>query len=997
MFALKSPGFTGTLFFCTHAKSSFYICGNRASLRYLFSCFFYLVSYWLVAQHHYNFELRLMPDGKTIEGKADIWLVNHTLLEFEEIYVHLPSRALSWKGSFFHQQYLEFQKTDLHFASDEKGGIEITYLNTRNSGISKPLSIPLPACVECEFLSLPLANALKPGDSLKLAIDFKITLPSKDWLGSYFTESELVISDWLPEIAPLDALGFHQYPETWQRDRYCQASSYHVRWSLPDSLIVASNAQLITPFELQALGTQAAAPFSSRAPADSIKHIEFHHYGTSLQFIISSQFSLFSMTNGGMLYMQQKDPFLPSVLDTVNQRISKFIKSETGVVLGEKYDLVILDSYNGHGQSDKLITLAHPGTMFEFSRELASARFETGVRYKDQMNGYQDVWLARGIPYYYKYRYIQSQFPQEFWTPWQDIYTDQFWQPFAHSVSGWVLSLNKFDYAYQNQYLFLFLSRQGLDQPLTTPADSLTRLNYGAIPQAKSFLALNHLREYMGNRNFGRAMNRFLKDKENTNVPDLQASTTYFHNRDLTWFFDDWINSSEIYNYQMGKFEYCPTVATASIKNKGRLSLPYSVTGYKNGDAVITEWFDGHEEVENKQLYHEEYDMLRLNDHGQNAEWNLKDNYYHSGLFPHLKPIKIQFYQTFEDPRSTQIFWMPGLGYNAYDKVLLSLDLYNYGLVTRPWEWNLSPSLSTGQGQLTGSASLERNFIPKANSMFHRISAGLYMRYYHYDEDLAFFRLSPSVTFRFRKPYARSTILQRVRLRAVHLERELPPEFEGVANDISNSSYTVINLTHRYEETRLIKPYTIRTDLLVGNQFSRLDVSTDFRWMLPNRKWLIWRGFGGVFLNNKFADQGAQANYYSLGLSGTQDFMFDYYFIGRSDQTGIWSKQFFVTDGGFKTETDVYANQWMLATNLSLPVWQIFGLFGDIGLVDGLDQIQYDYGVRVSLLTDFLEIYFPLGYNSQFFPTEPNYGGNIRYVLNLDLDAILHRLRRGYY
>ncbi|MDZ7846399.1 MAG: hypothetical protein U5L96_06350 [Owenweeksia sp.] len=164
--------------------------------------------------------------------------------------------------------------------------------------------------------------------------------------------------------------------------------------------------------------------------------------------------------------------------------------------------------------------------------------------------------------------------------------------------------------------------------------------------------------------------------------------------------------------------------------------------------------------------------------------------------------MQFQFYQSLSNPNTTQVYWFPALSYNAYDKLILRMDLYNYGLVTRKWEWYLGPSYSTGQNQLTGAGSLEYNYLPQTSSPFHRISAGLYARYLHYDENLAYFRLSPSISFRFRKPYPRSTKLQRLRLRSVHLERQLDPRFKGLANDISNASYWVVDLTHRYRRNQ---------------------------------------------------------------------------------------------------------------------------------------------------------------------------------------------------
>ena len=45
--------------------------------------------------------------------------------------------------------------------------------------------------------------------------------------------------------------------------------------------------------------------------------------------------------------MQEKDPFLPSVIDTINSRIDRFMKSETGLVIRADFDLVISINLTG--------------------------------------------------------------------------------------------------------------------------------------------------------------------------------------------------------------------------------------------------------------------------------------------------------------------------------------------------------------------------------------------------------------------------------------------------------------------------------------------------------------------------------------------------------------------------------------------------------------------------------------------------------------------------
>ncbi|MDZ7846400.1 MAG: hypothetical protein U5L96_06355 [Owenweeksia sp.] len=100
----------------------------------------------------------------------------------------------------------------------------------------------------------------------------------------------------------------------------------------------------------------------------------------------------------------------------------------------------------------------------------------------------------------------------------------------------------------------------------------------------------------------------------------------------MSWFFDQWLPSAEINDYKLKDFDFCPTVATAKVKNKGRLAIPYSITGYKNNEPVLTEWFNGTDSSVTHQIHYENYDYLSINDHHRNAEWNQKDNNYTNRL-----------------------------------------------------------------------------------------------------------------------------------------------------------------------------------------------------------------------------------------------------------------------------------------------------------------------------------------------------------------------------
>lgn len=924
----------------------------------------------------YYYKLRFDESSQTLNGNVSMELTNPGTTPLDKIVLHLPPRSLEYKKSYLQKELIEFQNVDAHFAkADDLGWIKTSKISAGKDSTE--------LCSKCEFAAIPLAEALQPSETITVEFDFEIKLGSHEFNGNGFDGKVYRIVDWLPKVAPFDSTGYYTYPLSFQWDMFPQDAKYAVDLTLSNRFLVASNSELKTDSEQQQLDYIKSHSFTPHYGNDSIKTLHFEHTGTNLQFFISRYFFVFPLEKS-TLYFTSAESDLPAISNYVHKQVSEFYYSEIGQPLDD-YDLLILEDKVGEYQSDHLLTLDLPKDTFRFANELAHARGEMLFRYQMAPNGIKDLWIARGIPYFYKYQFIN------------ELYSNEKWLPYSNSFVGRFFALDAFDYSYQNQFLYLYLARQGLDQSMATPADSLSRLNYEAIAQAKTYMALSHLRGYVSEKTFKRSMKRFV-DQQTAEPVALHNAFDYYHNQPVDWFFNTWVPSPLEYNYTLKKTDYCPTISTATVKNNGELSIPYSLTGIKDGKPVLTEWHDGHDGKKSVQMFHQEYDKVVLNYHQSVPEYNQKDNtYYNRLLFPRLEPLRLQFYYSFEDPNRSQLFWTPTVSYNAYDKLLLGVSLDNSSLVQKPFEYLIGPDFSTGTGKLTGYTSFKYHFIPEQSRVFHQISTGIYMRYYHYDQNLSYFRFSPAVNFYFKKPYPRSTLLQQLKVRLVHLNRELPNNFDQPANEVGNSSFTVFNANYRYQETDILHPYLLQADFLLGDQFSRLGLEADVRWMLPNKKWLMWRSYAAGFFFNQFYDQGVTNSYYSIGLSGTKDFMFDLPFFGRSDETGIWSQQFFVTEGGFKSSTNVFADQWMLSTNLVIPIWKYFGVYGDAGFSDNFNKLYYDAGFRVAFITDFAEIYFPMINQGVFVPGESNYLSRVRFILDIDQSNIINRLRRGYY
>ena len=93
---------------------------------------------------------------------------------------------------------------------------------------------------------------------------------------------------------------------------------------------------------------------------------------------------------------------------------------------------------------------------------------------------------------------------------------------------------------------------------------------------------------------------------------------------------------------------------------------------------LLLNGFPGHTGKKTIQLYHEDFDKVVINHHRTSPEYSQKNNRIRTkGIFRKTEPVRLQFFNSFEHPEKTQVFWMPSFNYNNYDQLLLSLRFFN--------------------------------------------------------------------------------------------------------------------------------------------------------------------------------------------------------------------------------------------------------------------------------------------------------------------------------
>src|SRR5690606_16352023 len=106
-------------------------------------------------------------------------------------------------------------------------------------------------------------------------------------------------------------------------------------------------------------------------------------------------------------------------------------------------------------------------------------------------------------------------------------------------------------------------------------------------------------------------------------------------------------------------------------------------------------------------------------------------------------------------------------------------------------------------------------------------------------------------------------------------------------------------------------------------------INYEWRKLLESNRQLNFRFYAGTFLYNK-----TDSDYFSFALDRPTDYLFDYNYLGRSENSGIFSQQIIIAEGGFKSKLETpFANQWMATANMSTTLWRFIEAYGDVGLM----------------------------------------------------------------
>jgi hypothetical protein len=318
--------------------------------------------------------------------------------------------------------------------------------------------------------------------------------------------------------------------------------------------------------------------------------------------------------------------------------------------------------------------------------------------------------------------------------------------------------------------------------------------------------------------------------------------------------------------------------------------------------------------------------------------------------------------------------------------------MYNKTFLPKQLDYGFKPFIGLKSNSIVGSASVHYTQFTEEENLF-AIYYGFSGNHYSYDRNLFYKRFSPYMTFVFRPKDLRESKRQYINLRSVTVHRD-----ENEKHPNQDPNYSVFNAQYVYTKPQLTDYFRTVVDYQVSSKFSKISLQMEYRKLFLNNRHLDLRFFAGTFL---FNDSRKDGDFFSFALDRPSDYLFDYNYYGRSEDRGFFSQQLIVAEGGFKSKlTPAYADSWMATINASTSIWRWIYAYGDVGLVRNKGhrpQAVFDSGVRVSLVADYFEVYFPMYSNLGFEPNLPNYEEKIRFIITLSPETLFKLFTRRWY
>lgn len=599
-----------------------------------------------------------------------------------------------------------------------------------------------------------------------------------------------------------------------------------------------------------------------------------------------------------------------------------------------------------------------------------------------------DHWIPNGLKSYLEMQYLERFYQETLLLGKLPEYKILGFKPLKITYFSRLKLIERYGMPYQ------YIMAKNLDQKIDEKLQDLSNFNEFAVSKFETGSLFNFIAEKIGKEKFEEFLKNYIARNGNTAfykkgfLDQLAISSGY-----SSAFLEEYVQHKNRINFKLKSFQREGDDFLINISKNTSESLPFKLETLNQAQEKTTYWYDSNTQKGSTVFRVPGIGVQKIvvNDHYAFPESNFRDNYlYTESLLNNAKKIKFKFFTDNPNPEYNEVYMTPKLAWNNYDKVLLGMKFQNRSLFERPFQYAVSPYFSTGTKSFAGSFAFSYRIRPP-ESFYRSLNLNFGASHFHYDFDLSYRKMALSAVMELHKN-PRSQIERNIVASYNYLDRQLSQKMI-LAKDYAK--YNLWNLGFIYSENGSIKDRYLFGNMQLMEDFQKISAEGFYRWVYARDKKISFRFFGGAFINNQ-----TKNGNFDLGISRVSNYAFSYNLLAQSASTGILSQQFVIAEGGFKSLIGGFANQFVLAHNIDAHAWKMFNIYADVGLYKNKHHAAkfiWDSGIKLKVIPDFLEIYFPLQSSLGFEPGFRDYKSRIRYTLNFNLSAVIGYFRRGWY
>ena len=534
---------------------------------------------------------------------------------------------------------------------------------------------------------------------------------------------------------------------------------------------------------------------------------------------------------------------------------------------------------------------------------------------------------------------------------------------------------NVSNYSFNDHFFLInkFVFSRDLNQKISSLPEDLTRINYRLNNPYSSFNYLKYLENFMGAESFKQSINELL----NNSNDDLSQVFQKYSEKDLDWFFNDLINDNNNLDFKIIK-ENNNFSIKSNNKNRYPVILRTTFSNNKSKDDYIS-FINKY----NLNLDQNNISKIEVNPPGNLIEKNYKDNI----IYIKVKKPKtiLRFFTDFEKEYENQIYYRPLFSYNLYNGLSPGITLTNKSPLRKTFTYFINPQYSFKTKKPIGSINLGlRNVISKTNILNYNLN----LSKFNYNDHFYFTRFSPTLSYFIKDKNLKLNKRLLFQLKNISINKQL--EFN------KKEKYSITSFSILKSNINADKSESLLFNSQLGNSFLKTSLTYSFRKYYKAFRQYNFRLFIGKFIRNN-----SSGNTYDFSTSSISDYTYSSNLLGRSENEGFFSQQYFKNDAGFKSKINpLFSNDYLVSLNSGITIWKWFEGYFDYGIFKNMGEklkTGYDTGLKLNIVENYLELYFPILNSEEYILDSNNYTKNIRFTLVLNPENLTNLFTRRWF